>query len=77
MPAVTIFRRDTHNSEPLNPIYIAGFCVVGAIILGLGVWGLIRYQRRRAAANREEQRGAAFLSIRGLVKAGNEEKSPE
>ncbi|KAF9468158.1 hypothetical protein BDZ94DRAFT_1184579 [Collybia nuda] len=77
MPVVTLFRRETPHPEPINPIYIGGFCVVGVIILGLGVWGLIRWRRKRASSKREEQRGAAFLSVRGIVKDGIKEKSSE
>ncbi|RDB25827.1 hypothetical protein Hypma_006477 [Hypsizygus marmoreus] len=70
MPVLTSFVRRAEFSSPSNPIYIAGFCIVGAILLGLSIWILIRFQRKRAAAKREENRGAAFLSVRGLVKEG-------
>lgn len=75
MPIVTLSHRDTPSYEPVNPIYIGGFSVVGAVILGLGVWGLIRWLRKRAAVKREEKRGAAFLSVRGIVMTSDEEKS--
>lgn len=69
MPALrSIMRRSEESSQPMSPVYIAGFCVVGVILLGLGTWILIRFQRKRAVAKRENIRGAAFLSVRGLVK---------
>ncbi|KAF5371846.1 hypothetical protein D9615_009545 [Tricholomella constricta] len=45
------------------------------IAVGLVIWLLIRVQRKRAAAKREEIRGAAFLSVRGLVKEGAQTES--
>lgn len=69
MPVVNIFMRSDHSSmsDPLNPIYIAGFCVAGVVVLGLTVWLLAHFIRKRSATKREESRGAAFLSVRGIV----------
>jgi len=70
--------RDDKTSSPvLNPIYIVGFVLVGVALLGLLVWLAIRTHRRRAVSKREENRGAAFLSVRGLVKNGEPEKSSQ
>lgn len=77
MPVVTLHRRNALSSEPVYPTYIVGFAIAGAVILSLGVWGLIRCLRKRATAKREENRGAAFLSVRGLVKVSDEEKSSQ
>jgi hypothetical protein len=68
MPAVnTLTRRDSSLSDPKNPIYVVGFCVVGVTVLSLVVWLLVRFHGKRSAAKREESRGAAFLSVRGVV----------
>ncbi|TFK40285.1 hypothetical protein BDQ12DRAFT_490822 [Crucibulum laeve] len=75
MPAIHLLRRDDSDSSPLNPIYIAGFAVVGAIVLGVAIWLALRFHRKRAAAKREETRGAAFLSVRGLVKEGEKDEN--
>ncbi|TFK72945.1 hypothetical protein BDN72DRAFT_894384 [Pluteus cervinus] len=68
MPVVQIFRREENSSQYINPIYIAGFAVAGTIVLGFGIWIGLRTYRRRAASQREAERGAAFLSVRGLVR---------
>ncbi|KDQ57355.1 hypothetical protein JAAARDRAFT_70263 [Jaapia argillacea MUCL 33604] len=49
------------------PLIIAGFSLAGAILIGLGVYLTIRYFRKKAQAKREDERGAAFLSVRGIV----------
>lgn len=75
MPPIHSHTRRAEKSQPLNPIYIAGFCVVGAIILGVAIWLLVRLQRKRAMAKREDIRGAAFLSVQGLVREGSQPKT--
>lgn len=66
--ATMLARRDhTSASDPLNPIYIAGFCIAGVAVLSLAVWLCIRLYRMRAAAKRVASRDAAFLSVRGVV----------
>ncbi|PBK92881.1 hypothetical protein ARMGADRAFT_929500 [Armillaria gallica] len=66
------------TSSPLRPIYIAGFVVVGVLLLGVALWLAVRTHRRRAQAKREENLGAAFLSVKGLVRDGDvqAEKAP-
>jgi hypothetical protein len=66
-------------SSPLGPVYVAGFVIVGLAILGLSVWLAIRIRRKRSKAARDDLRGAAFLSVRGLVREDdqqNTEKEP-
>ncbi len=81
MPAIAV--RDENSeamstSSSLRPIYIAGFVVVGVLLLGVALWLAIRTHRRRAQAKREENLGAAFLSVKGLVREGDvhTEKAP-
>ncbi|KAK0463806.1 uncharacterized protein EV420DRAFT_1618708 [Desarmillaria tabescens] len=81
MPAIAV--RDENSaamssSSSLRPIYIAGFVVVGVLLLGVALWLAIRRYRRRAQAKREENLGAAFLSVKGLVRDGDvpTEKAP-
>lgn len=81
MPAIAV--RDVNSeamstSSSLRPIYIAGFVVVGVLLLGVVLWLGIRTHRRRAQAKREENLGAAFLSVKGLVRDGDvhTEKAP-
>ncbi|PBK78500.1 hypothetical protein ARMSODRAFT_924877 [Armillaria solidipes] len=81
MPAIAV--RDVNSeamstSSSLRPIYIAGFVVVGVLLLGVALWLGIRTHRRRAQAKREENLGAAFLSVKGLVRDGDvhTEKAP-
>lgn len=63
---------DDGSSTSHLGIYVAGFTVAGVIVLGLAVWFGIRIYRRRSAIKREDERGAAFLSVRGVVKDGEE-----
>ncbi|KAK0483982.1 hypothetical protein IW261DRAFT_1583211 [Armillaria novae-zelandiae] len=81
MPVIVL--RDENSeamstSSSLRPIYIAGFVVVGVLLLGVALWLAIRTYRRRAQAKREETLGAAFLSVKGLVRDGDvhTEKAP-
>ncbi len=50
MPAIAV--RDENSeamstSSPLRPIYIAGFVVVGVLLLGVALWLAVRTHRRR------------------------------
>jgi len=74
MPSVDILACRDHStvSDPLNPIYLAGFCAVGVVVLSLAIWLLIHFWRKHSATKREESRGAAFLSVRGLVSEQDE-----
>ncbi|KAF9019386.1 hypothetical protein BDZ89DRAFT_1073048 [Hymenopellis radicata] len=80
MPALLNTRDENSEvmsgSSSLRPVYIAGFCVVGAILIGLAIWLSIRIYRRRAQAKRDNVRGAAFLSVKGLVRVEATEKEP-
>ena len=49
-----------------NPIYIAGFILVGVLSLGVVAWLALRLYRQRVAHKRESMMGAAFLSVKGL-----------
>jgi len=51
-----------------NPIYIAGIVVAVVIVLGISTWLGLRVFKKRAAAKRESKMGAAFLSVKGLVR---------
>ncbi len=64
------------GSSSLRPVYIAGFSVIGAILIGVAIWLSIHIYRRRAQAKRDNMRGAAFLSVKGLVR-DKEEPLPE
>jgi len=56
------------SSSISNPIYIVGIVIAAVTILGISVWLGLRVYRKRAAAKRESKMGAAFLSVRGLVR---------
>ncbi|KAK0211045.1 hypothetical protein DFS33DRAFT_1297100 [Desarmillaria ectypa] len=81
MPAIVVRDENSEamsSSSSLRPIYIAGFVVVGVLLLGVALWLPIRRNRRRAQAKREENLGAAFLSVKGLFRDGDvhTEKAP-
>ncbi|KAF8623647.1 hypothetical protein AX17_007346 [Amanita inopinata Kibby_2008] len=79
MPLVRLdVRSAAQDSSTINPIYITGFAAVGATVLGLVIWLLLRTVQKRAADRREEEPGAAFLSVRGVMRDGKtiSEKRP-
>ena len=73
MPAFSFLARadaDSSNSSDSisNPVYIAGIVVAAVIGLGITVWLGLRAYRKRVRNRREEKMGAAFLSVKGLVR---------
>jgi hypothetical protein len=82
MPSIIVVLRDLNTDSPLSPstplsaIDIAGFCLVGALFLGVIIVG-IKLIRKRAQRKREDARGAAFLSVRGLVRDGEKNQDNE
>ncbi|KAJ3500956.1 hypothetical protein NLJ89_g9561 [Agrocybe chaxingu] len=75
MPVFTpihVLKRSDDYSTISNPIYIAGIVVVGVIALGVGLWLSLRVYRKRAMRKRQENMGAAFFSVKGLVPEGGD-----
>ncbi|KAF5375592.1 hypothetical protein D9757_008507 [Collybiopsis confluens] len=74
MPSLFKIRDGTTSDDSKNgslaPVYIAGIAVIGAIALGVILWLTVRQIRIRARRKRENNRGAAFLSVRGVVEDG-------
>jgi hypothetical protein len=60
------FPTDATSSSSLKPEYIAGFVIVGVLVLAVAIWLGVRKYRKHALAKRESQLGAAFLSVRGI-----------
>jgi len=56
------------NDGGISAMYIIGFSIVGAAFLVLILWFAIHFCRKWSARRRQDQLGAAFLSVRGLVK---------
>jgi hypothetical protein len=72
MPSIKLSSRglnDTSTSSQVYTIDIVGFCLVGAVFLVI-ILVCIRLLRKRALSKRDDARGAAFLSVRGLVREG-------
>jgi hypothetical protein len=77
MPLVKMYSRSSSPSASVNPTYVAGLTIVGVVVIGLSLWLILRMIRKRAASKREENMGAAFLSVRGVVVDDNvTEKNP-
>ncbi|KAF8837257.1 hypothetical protein BDN67DRAFT_973182 [Paxillus ammoniavirescens] len=76
--APRIFPRDDSSNalSSTNYIYVAGFTIAGLVVLAVSLWVLIRYQRRRMSKKRCEERGAAFLHVRGVVRPMMTEVNP-
>ncbi|PPQ69158.1 hypothetical protein CVT26_003531 [Gymnopilus dilepis] len=69
MPVVHVFSRSgSSNSAIDSTTVIAGVVVVAVIVVGLAIWMGLRMYRKRMAIKRETERGAAFLSVKGLVR---------
>ena len=58
-------RDASDNDSTSSPIIIAGIIVAAVLGVGAGVWFAFRWYRKRAAAKREGQRGAAFAHFQG------------
>jgi len=56
------------NDGGISAMYIIGFSIVGAAFLVLILWFAVHFCRKWSARRRQDQLGAAFLSVRGLVK---------
>ena len=79
MPVVKISSRSSLPSASINPIYILGLAIAGAIVIGVSLWFILKMVRKRAARrDSEENTGCTFLSVRGIVRDDNvTEKNPE
>lgn len=83
MPAFNLLSRTTtpsaasSNESISNPLYLAGVIVAVVIVLVIAIWLGLRTYRKRIAAKREEKMGAAFLSVKGLVKVDSETETDE
>ncbi|TFK27192.1 hypothetical protein FA15DRAFT_666694 [Coprinopsis marcescibilis] len=62
---------DTDGEPSLNNISIAGIAVVGGLLVFIGAWLIVYWYRKRARENRQSNLGAAFLSVRGIVRVEN------
>ncbi|KAI6125633.1 hypothetical protein EDD16DRAFT_1474199 [Pisolithus croceorrhizus] len=72
MSPVLVARDDSSSSLGVSKgLYIAGFTLVGILVVGLSLWLLIRCYKKRMSAKRNDERGAAFLHVRGVKKAGD------
>jgi len=72
---IHVLPRDGGGST--NGLYVAGFVIAGLIILGVAGCLLIRFLRQRARNKDEDNRGAAFLNVRGLVREDGEKVKDE
>ncbi|KAH9481448.1 hypothetical protein JR316_0005974 [Psilocybe cubensis] len=68
MPVLVARAEDSDGPTLANPIYLAGLIVAIVILVGAGLWMGLRFFRKRMAAKRQEKTGAAFLSVKGLVR---------
>ncbi len=75
MPVISLFGRTNpspvgaaQSNDSVAGMYIVGFSIAGAILLGIALWVGIHFYRKRLAKKRQDKTGASFLSVRGLVK---------
>jgi len=68
---IHILPRDGGGSSKTG-LYVAGFVIAGVVMIGAVAWLTIRFLRQRARWGDEDNRGAAFLNVRGLVREDGE-----
>ncbi|KAG2037652.1 hypothetical protein BDR03DRAFT_366572 [Suillus americanus] len=67
---------DPSNVLPISrTIYIVGFTLAGLLAATSVIWLALRFFRRKLQAKRAEERGVAFLNIRGVVREMDEPAS--
>jgi hypothetical protein len=67
MPVVERRAIDSNTNSIRNPVYIAGVCIIGVIVLAVCGWLVRRFYIRRRAA-----KDVWFLSVKGLVSENGE-----
>ena len=72
-PSIYLQRRSDITDAKLGNtnipiIAFVGFCIAGSLILFLIIWVVLRICRQRAKKKRENDRGAAFLTVKGVMK---------
>lgn len=65
------------DQKKLTPTLIVGIVLAVLIALGAAIWLIVRTIRKRGASKIEEERGAAFLNVRGLVKEDDQKRCAE
>lgn len=73
---IHVFPRAGDGSSSTG-LYVAGFVVAGVVLMGAAAWLTIRFLRKRAQRDAEDNRGAAFLNVRGLIKEDDEKNGDE
>ncbi|KAG1887249.1 hypothetical protein F4604DRAFT_1238465 [Suillus subluteus] len=67
------YSTDSPSVLPISrTIYIVGFTIAGLLAAISVIWLALRFFRRKLQAKRAEERGAAFLNVRGVVREMNE-----
>lgn len=76
---VQLLRRDdassTTDEKSLPIIALVGFGLAGLVLLILVIWLSIVFWRKRQKKKRADERGAAFLTVKGLVTEGQTRES--
>lgn len=63
---------DSNDSNKITPVIIAGFVVAGVLVAVVIGWLFVRLLRKRNVKKRKEERSGAFLTVKGVVKDGQE-----
>lgn len=66
--------RDEAPNQDHTVILIVGIVIIIVLVLGAAIALLVRHLRKRAAAKRKAERGAAFLNVRGLVREDDQKR---
>lgn len=68
---------DDESTTGLKPITIAGIAVAAAVAVGLAIWLGVRFVRKRSVKKRMIGRTSAFLTVKVVMKEGEQEKVQE
>ncbi|ETW83109.1 hypothetical protein HETIRDRAFT_383186 [Heterobasidion irregulare TC 32-1] len=63
---------DSNDSNKITPVIITGFVVAGVVVAVVIGWLFVRLLRKRNVKKRKEERSGAFLTVKGVVKDGQE-----
>lgn len=67
---MSVLHSRINNADDSGKLYlvdIVGFCVAGAIMIGLAIWAFTKLARRRATGEMKSRSGMT-LSVQGIVK---------
>ena len=76
MAPLLLARSNSGDASDILPVstivFIVGLSLAGLLIVIALLWIALRFFRHKSQAKREEERGVAFLNVRGVIREMNE-----